>query len=137
MRPKRRAMTKCASYMLGAIDLRIALALLIALTPELTAPSEPSYLAWIRVSDLASKCNAAKAWEAAYCVGYVVGVADVANNDPSQLRICIPPAITQAQIRSVVVQYLAQHPEEGDYAAFSSVRIALRQSFPCGARQQM
>jgi len=122
---------------MSVTKLRVALALFIALAPEVTAPSERTYLAWIRVGDLARKCNGEKAWEAAYCAGYVVGVADVANNDSSQLRICIPPAITQAQIRSVVVQYLAQHPEEGDYAAFSSVRIALRQSFPCGARQQM
>ena len=66
-------------------------------------------------------------------MGYVVGVADVANNDSSQLKICIPKSITQAQMKAVVVKYLTRHPDESDYAAFSSVRTALRESFPCTA----
>ena len=92
---------------------------------------EPNYLAWIRVSDLITKCNGEKAWEQAYCMGYVTGVADVANNDESPLKVCIPTAVTQAQMTAIVMKYLIRHAEDPAYAAFSSVRAALRSSFPC------
>jgi Ssp1 endopeptidase immunity protein Rap1a len=91
---------------------------------------EPLSLAWIRVVDLAKKCNGHKVWEQAYCIGYVVGVADVANNDPSGLRICVPKTITQGQMKLVVVEYIARHNDESEYAAFTSVRAALRDAFP-------
>jgi hypothetical protein len=97
---------------------------------------EPAYLAWIKDTDLLTKCNGDKVWEQAYCVGYVVGVADVTNNDRSG-AICVPKAITQAQMKAVVVKYLARHEDGSDYAAFSSVRAALRDAFPCHPRRTM
>jgi Ssp1 endopeptidase immunity protein Rap1a len=116
-----------------SIRLTLPVALLISSFIAGAASEEPMYLAWIRVNDLVKKCSADKTWETAYCIGYVVGVADVANNDPTPLKICIPKSVTQAQMKSIVVQYFTQHPSESDYAAFSSVRIALRERFPCAA----
>lgn len=98
---------------------------------------EPSYVSWIRVSDLMKTCKGEKVWEQAYCVGYVVGVADVANNDQTSLKVCVPKAVTQAQMKAVIVKYLEHHPEESQYAAFSSVRAALRDAFPCQPRLTM
>jgi hypothetical protein len=107
--------------------------ILAALSSGALASEETDYVAWLRVDDLVRKCSAPKAWEIAYCIGYVVGVADVANNDPTDLKICIPRSVTQAQLKAVIAQYFAQHPEDSNYAAFSSVRIALRARFPCAA----
>jgi hypothetical protein len=97
---------------------------------------EPTYLAWIKDADLVNKCNGDRAWQQAYCVGYIVGVADVINNDRSG-AICVPKAITQAQMKAVVVKYLARHEYDSDYAAFSSVRAALQDAFPCRPRRTM
>jgi hypothetical protein len=97
----------------------------------------PRYTAWIRVADLIKKCDGDKAWEQAYCIGYVTGVAEVANNDRTPLKVCIPTAITQTQMKTVVMQYLTQRGEEAEYAAFSSVRAALREAFPCRPRRMM
>src|SRR5215510_5790658 len=125
-------MSSCWLSKVRSYCLRLAASLLLTVWfVGLASAGEPLYLAWIRVVDLAKKCNGDKPWEQAYCVGYVVGVADVANNDPSALRICVPKATTQAQMRSVVVRYLAQHHEGSEYAAFVSVRAALREAFPC------
>ena len=101
------------------------------------ADDAPRYTAWIRVADLIKKCDGDKAWEQAYCIGYVTGVADVANNDRTPLRVCIPTAITQTQMKTVVMQYLTQRGEESEYAAFSGVRAALREAFPCPPRRMM
>jgi Rap1a immunity proteins len=101
------------------------------------ADEAPLYKAWIRVADLIKKCDGDKAWEQAYCVGYVTGVADVANNDRTPLKVCIPTAITQTQMKTVVMKYLTQHGDESEYAAFSSVRAALREAFPCQPRRMM
>jgi len=97
---------------------------------------EPTYLAWIKDTDLVNKCNGEKAWEQAYCVGYIVGIADVTNNDRHGV-VCVPKAITQAQMKEVVVKYLSRQEYGSDYAAFSSVRAALRDAFPCRPRRTM
>lgn len=116
----------------------LAAGLALASTPLAEAADDaPLYSAWIRVADLIKKCDGDKAWEQAYCVGYVTGVADVANNDRTPLKVCIPTAITQTQMKTVVMKYLTQHGEEADYAAFSSVRAALREAFPCQPRRMM
>jgi hypothetical protein len=111
----------------------VAALAIVATSPAIAEGSEGDtvYLAWLRAGDLAKKCSGQRAWEAAYCVGYVVGVADVINNGSPETRICIPKTVTQAQMTKVVVNYFARHPGESDYAAFSSVRIALRDRFPC------
>lgn len=116
----------------------LAASLAFASAPLAEAAADaPLYTAWIRVADLIKKCEGDKAWEQAYCVGYVTGVADVANNDRTPLKVCIPTAITQTQMKTVVMKYLTQHGEESDYAAFSSVRAALREAFPCQPRRMM
>jgi hypothetical protein len=84
-----------AAYILTQI-LAASLALASAPLAE-GADDAPLYTAWIRVADLIKKCDGDKAWEQAYCVGYVTGVADVANNDRTPLKVCIPTAtVTQS-----------------------------------------
>ncbi len=106
-------------------------------TPASVASDRPVYSAWIKVSDLVNKCNGEKAWEQAYCIDYVIGIADVANNERARPIVCIPVSVTQAQLKSIVMKYLALHTEDAGFAAFASVRAALREGFPCEALRMM
>ena len=75
-----------------------------------------------------------------YCKGYAVGVADAAmavnamkaNGYPIP-SVCLPAGehVKSEQIRDVVVQYLAAHPEIRHQAAGGHALVALQAAFPC------
>ena len=71
-----------------------------------------------------------------FCMGFVAGVADLAQGLQytkilTNQVICIEPAVTQGQLRLVVIKYLDAHPAELHYPANSLVFSALREAFPC------
>ena len=71
------------------------------------------------------------------CLGYVLGATDVALSGSSggqRIGLCVPPNVTAAQLRAIVVRYLRQHPEMWRYSAFNSVWRALADAFPCAKK---
>lgn len=71
-----------------------------------------------------------------FCMGYVVGVADLVQGlqsakvfDPP--GICIDQPVTQGQLKAVAVKYLEENPQDLHYTANSLVFSALRKAFPC------
>jgi hypothetical protein len=74
-------------------------------------------------------CNAALGSpQNIFCMGYVMGVSDSLD---SQRLMCIPQEDTAAQEMSVVVNFLRDHPEERQDTAYSVVKLALMEAFPC------
>jgi hypothetical protein len=74
-------------------------------------------------------CNAALGSpQNIFCMGYVMGVSDSLD---SQRLMCIPQEDTAAQEMSVIVDFLRNHPEERQDTAYSVVKLALMEAFPC------
>ena len=75
-----------------------------------------------------------------YCKGYAVGVADAISavnamkaNGMAIPSVCIPQRekVTTEQVRDVVVQDLAAHPETGHQTAAGHALLRLQAAFPC------
>ncbi len=66
------------------------------------------------------------------CDAYISGVADaIAAAGPGKAAACIPSSVTGAQLRSVMVKYLKNHPESRELKAGELTIKALGQAFPC------
>jgi hypothetical protein len=74
-------------------------------------------------------CNAALGSpQNIFCMGYVMGVSDSLD---SQKLMCVPQEDSAAQEMSVIVNFLRDHPEERQDTAYSVVKLALMEAFPC------
>ena len=74
-------------------------------------------------------CNAALGSpQNIFCMGYVMGVSDSLD---SQKLMCVPQEDSAAQEMSVIVTFLRDHPEERQDTAYSVVKLALMEVFPC------
>ena len=63
-----------------------------------------------------------------FCMGYVMGVSDLLD---LQRLICTPEGVSAAQETGVVVNFLRDHREERLDTAYSVVKLALMEAFPC------
>ena len=90
-------------------------------------------------NNLFGVCSDDHHFNQAYCKGYTVGVADalmIVNsqvaNVGSMPSVCLPKDhVAPEQVRDVVVQYLAAHPETRHEAAAGNALKALLAAFPC------
>jgi hypothetical protein len=72
-----------------------------------------------------------------WCYGYLMGINDMrmlSGMFPNLITHCIPEGVTMAQVKSVVVKYLQEHPEELHYPSVKLVNFALSKAFPCTAQ---
>jgi hypothetical protein len=72
-----------------------------------------------------------------WCYGYLMGLNDMrvlSRTFPNLTAYCIPEGVTMAQVKSVVMKYLQEHPEELHYPSVRLVNSALSQAFPCTAQ---
>lgn len=70
----------------------------------------------------------------AYCMGYIVGVADANSTFGAIIRrplFCLSAGVTTGQLVDVVTRYLETHPQSRHYAAASLVGGAFMEAFPC------
>ena len=77
-------------------------------------------------NSLKESCQSTNLYSDAFCLGYVIGVAD--NNAAS---ICTPVGVTQGQVRDIVKKYLSDNPAQLHRDADILVLNALQQAFPC------
>ena len=80
-------------------------------------------------------CSTPQLGEQGYCLGYVVGTLDTLFDAQEKgtmpQLVCVPGNVSGNQVRDVVVNYLAGHPEQRHFAASSLVLRALSMAFPC------
>ncbi len=77
----------------------------------------------------------------AWCLGYMEGFRDgvwlggYSQYDQAAKKICIPSAVTNEQIRDVVLRALSASPEDShSQQAWELVAIALVKAWPCPLR---
>ena len=81
-------------------------------------------------NELLKRCEDNDAVQRAFCVGYVIGVADMVEEGPSGL-ICVATGVSNGQLSDIVVKFLRDHPERRHYSANSLVGVALMETYPC------
>jgi len=78
---------------------------------------------------LYSDCTSTRIGAQGVCLGYVMAIIDVF--DRLGVIDCVPRTATGNQVMDVAKKYLADHPEKRHFSAWSLVRDALRDAFPC------
>jgi hypothetical protein len=83
--------------------------------------------------DLYQKCRGAGTASQVFCFGFVIGIADVMEDNPLDGRsACIPKEATIQQVTDVVVAFLENNPDIRDFTGESLTVQALSEKFPCG-----
>lgn len=75
----------------------------------------------------------------AWCYGYLKGIAEmqmVIQETPRLIAYCVPEGVTMSQIKSIVLKYVQDHPEDLHYPSIGLVIVALNKAFPCPASGQ-
>lgn len=78
--------------------------------------------------------------DAELCAGYILGSVDQALVEQTiwgrrRSALCLPQDVTVDQLRSGIVAYIHQRPEQSNLAAATVIAAALKASYPCGARR--
>jgi hypothetical protein len=82
--------------------------------------------------DLYQKCRASGTAGQVFCFGFVIGIADVMEDNPLDGRsACIPRDASIQQVIDVVTAFLENNPDIRDFTAESLTVQALSEKFPC------
>jgi hypothetical protein len=82
--------------------------------------------------DLYQKCRAAGTASQVFCFGFIIGIADVMEDNPLDGRsACIPKDATIQQVTEVVVRFLESNPDIRDFTGESLTVQALSEKYPC------
>jgi len=67
-----------------------------------------------------------------FCFGFVIGIADVMEDNPLDGRsACIPRDATIQQVTDVVIAFLENNPDIRDFTGESLAVQALSERYPC------
>lgn len=111
----------------GIVRPAIAIAGLLALA---ALPARAEYFETGR--DLYKKCKAAGTAQQVFCLGYIIGIADVMEDNPLDGRsACIPKDASIQQVTGIVVEFLDQNRDIHDFTGESLVVQALSDKYPC------
>jgi hypothetical protein len=82
--------------------------------------------------DLYQKCRTAGTASQVFCFGFIIGIADVMEDNPLDGRsACIPKDATIQQVTEVVVRFLEANPDIRDFTGESLTVQALSEKYPC------
>ena len=82
--------------------------------------------------DLYQKCHAAGTASQVFCFGFIIGIADVMEDNPLDGRsACIPKDATIQQVADVVIHFLDENPDIRDFTGESLAVQALSEKYPC------
>lgn len=82
--------------------------------------------------DLYQKCSAAGTASQVYCFGFIIGIADVMEDNPLDGRsACIPRDASIQQVTEVVITFLEKNPDIRDFTGESLTVQALSDKYPC------
>jgi len=99
------------------------------------ACAEAAHANFLDGNELRARCESNRADAVNTCLGYLTGVADAEDAAPSwklqKTLFCVPRGVSANQLRRVVIDYFAAHPEEEDLNAAIVVGNAFLESFPC------
>ena len=96
----------------------------------LPAPGHGEYFETGR--DLYQKCRAAGTASQVFCFGFIIGIADVMEDNPLDGRsACIPKDATIQQVTETVIRFLENNPDIRDFTGESLTVQALSEKYPC------
>ena len=107
------------------------LLLCAVLVVGMTGPAGASF---IDGNKLLARCqNKTDTYDQAYCLGYIIGVADVLEGKGTVqgFRACFPDNIVQGQAFDTVIAWLKANPSVRHFSANELVAVALSKAFPC------
>jgi hypothetical protein len=83
-------------------------------------------------NEMLSRCTSSDA-PLTFCYGYLTGVADaMARGDLIYgFKACIPPGVTEGQLRDIAVQFLQANAPKRHFQAASMIAHAFEDAFPC------
>ena len=82
--------------------------------------------------DLYQKCRTPGTAAQVFCFGFVIGIADVMEDNPLDGRsACIPRDATIQQVTDVVIAFLENNPDIRDFTGESLAVQALSERYPC------
>jgi hypothetical protein len=82
--------------------------------------------------DLYKKCRDTGTASQVFCFGFIIGIADVMEDNPLDGRsACIPRDASIQQVAEVVIQFLEANPEIREFTGESLAVQALSERFPC------
>src|SRR5258708_5051567 len=82
--------------------------------------------------DLYTKCKATGSAAQGFCFGFIIGIADVMEDNPLDGRsACIPKEATVQQVTEVVIRFLENNPDIRDFTGESLTVQALSEKYPC------
>jgi hypothetical protein len=88
--------------------------------------------------DLYQKCHATGTASQVFCFGFIIGIADVMEDNPLDGRsACIPKDATIQQIADVVIRFLDDNPDIRDFTGESLAVQALSEKYPCAHPKTM
>ncbi len=103
---------------------------LVACCLALAAPARAEYFETGR--DLYQKCKAAGTASQVFCFGFIIGIADVMEDNSLDGRsACIPKDATIQQVAEVVIRFLEDNPDIRDFTGESLTVQALSERYPC------
>ena len=113
--------------------------IIVSVVGPAQAPAQGGSTYFQNGNKLYADCTSNNRYDQAYCLGYVVGVTDLAVNlsDAAELgarppKVCIPLGVTQGQVKDVVIDYLRRDPEHRHHVtAVVQVEIAVVDAWPC------
>ena len=78
--------------------------------------------------------------DAELCAGYILGSVDQALVEQTiwgrrRSALCLPQDVTVEQLKSGIVTYIRQKPEQSRLAAATVIAAALKSNYPCGTRR--
>jgi Rap1a immunity proteins len=95
----------------------------------------PSYA--MSTSELYSYCSANNEKENSIAIGYVVGIADdnLTRSKNGVGDICIPRGTDRKDLFDRVCEFIGSNKNTLDFLGAYTVRKALKEFYPCGARE--
>lgn len=82
--------------------------------------------------ELVKRCTTGSPFEKGMCLGYILSISDVMSNNPiGEFRACVPPKLSDKDVRDKVWHWLDQHPDKLKFTADSLVALALSEIYPC------
>jgi hypothetical protein len=103
-----------------------SIVVLVAIVAAL--PAQAQRVSQINGNRLMALCRTA---ELTGCDAYLAGIADAIAEAPEPHLACIPPVVTAAQLRAVVLKLLHDEPDKREKPAAEIVVHAYGKAFAC------
>jgi hypothetical protein len=101
---------------------------IVLLALAAAVPAQAQRVSQINANRLMMLCRTS---ELAGCDAYLAGVADAIAEEPPPHRACIPPVVTAAQLRGVVLKMIHDEPDKRERPAAEIVVHAYEKAFAC------